>query len=175
MGLEKRLRRLEDARCPQPEDEYVRQKRLKEVREAAEQENQRFFRELTREPRTAYFEQAGYSNEAVEAVRGEDFITEEDTPPFTIIEDVVLCTRDGKPVTDPHQTWAEVCFWEFHDEGYNPRGLIHDEETQGYCMPEPPHELAFSRNRWYLPRFFWALGDDRANTYSLDTPERLDA
>ena len=59
--------------------------------------------------------------------------------------------------------------------GYNPRGLIHDEEMQGYYMPESPHELAFSRDRWYLNRYFWALGDDRAYPYYPSVPERLRA
>jgi hypothetical protein len=164
MSFEGRLRKLEDAARPEPEDEYERQKRLKDVREAAEQENERFFRELTRERSTGYFEQAGYSKEAVEAVRGEDFITEEDSPPFTIIEDVVFCARDGKQVTSP-KVHAELYYWEFREGGYNPRGLIHDEEAQAYYMPEPPHELAFSRDSWHLARYFWALGDDRAYPY----------
>ena len=143
---------------------------------AAKQENERFFRHLAIERCTSYLESIGHEGHTAEDLRDENFITEEDEPPFTITEDGgVFCTRDGKPVTTYHQTLAEVMYWEFHDAGYNPRSLIHDEESQGYYMPEPPHELAFSRDRWYLPRYFWALGDGRAYPWGLNAPDRLDA
>jgi hypothetical protein len=85
----------------------------------------------------------------------------------------VFCAHDGKPVTEYHQTLAEEWYWQFREEGLNPRGLIHDEATHGYYMPDPPHELAFSRDRCYLPRFFWALGDGRPDPYRIRVPERL--
>jgi hypothetical protein len=86
----------------------------------------------------------------------------------------VFCVHDGKPVTDFHQTLAEEWYWGFREWEANPRGFIHDEATHGYYMPDSPHELAFSRNRCYLPRFFWALGDGRADPYCIRVPERLD-
>ncbi len=39
MGLERRLRRLEDAQRPEPEGEHEREKRLQEIREQAEHTN----------------------------------------------------------------------------------------------------------------------------------------
>jgi hypothetical protein len=60
----------------------------------------------------------------------------------------VLCARDGKPVTESHQTLAEEWYWDYVEMG-NPGGLIHDEETEGFYMPNG--ELAFSRDRCYLP------------------------
>jgi hypothetical protein len=131
---------------------------------------------LAIERRTARLESVGYGGHTSEELRDENFITDEGEPPFEITQSgEVFCTRDGKPVTTYHQTLAEVMYSEFHDGGYNPRGLIRDEESQGYYMPEPPHELAFSRDRWYLPRYFWAIGDDRAYAWGLNVPERLDA
>jgi hypothetical protein len=153
MGLEHRIRKLEESRRSAAEDEHERQKHLKLIREAAEQENERFFRYLAIERRTAFLESVGYEGHSAVDLRDKNFITDEDEPPFTITEDgEVFCTRDGKPVTSL-QVHAEVYYWEFHYEGYNPRGLIHDEETQAYYMPDAPHELAFSRDRWYLPRY----------------------
>jgi hypothetical protein len=131
----------------QPEDEHEREKRRKMVREGAERINDRRRR------------------------HSED-------PVFEITEDGdVFCVRDGKPVTDYHQTLAEEWYWEFREAGHNPRGLIHDEETEGYYMPASsaaPHELAFSRDRCYLPRYFWAIGGWRADPYCISVPERLD-
>ena len=40
-------------------------------------------------------------------------------------------------------------------------------------MPEPPYELAFSRERLYLNRYFWALGNERVNLGGINSPERL--
>jgi hypothetical protein len=173
--LRKEVEQLE-AQHQAPEDKHEEEKRRRQIREAAEQENERFFRELARERRTTFLESVGYEGHGPGDLRDESFLYADDEPPFEITEDgKVFCTRDGKPVTTSHQVHAELYYWEFHDEGYNPRGLIHDEESQGYYMPEPPHELAFSRDRWYLPRFFWALGDDRADPHHLSVPERLGA
>jgi hypothetical protein len=174
-AIRRRLARLEGVRPEGAEDEHEREKRLKAIREAAEQENERFFRYLAIERRTAFLESVGYEGHSAEDLRDQNFLYADDEPPFTITEGgEVFCGRDGKPVTDPHQTLAELWYWEFHDEGYNPRGLIHDEEAQAYYMPEPPHELAFSRERCYLPRYFWALGDERADPYCISAPERLE-
>jgi hypothetical protein len=163
--LRREIHELE-AKYGRPENEHERQKRLKEVREAAEQENERFFRELARERRTAYLQNVGYEGHSAENLRDENFLYPDDKPPFEITENgEVFCTRDDKAITDSHQTLAEQWYWEFHDEGYNPRGLIHDEEVQAYYMPEPPYELAFSRERCHLTRYFWARGDDRAYPY----------
>jgi hypothetical protein len=86
----------------------------------------------------------------------------------------VFCAYDGKPVTDFHQSLAEEWYWGFREWDSNPRGLIHDEATYAYYMPDPPHELAFSRERCYLPRFFWAFGDGQADPYCIWVQERLD-
>lgn len=176
MDIPKRLHReieeLEAKRRP-PEDEHERQKRLKEIREAAEQENEKFWRYLVIERRTAFLESIGYEGFDREELRDENFIYADDKPPFEITESgEVFCTRDGKPVTS-RQVHAELYYWEFHDEGYNPRGLIHDEETQGYYMPEPPHELAFSRDRFYFQRYMWACGHETSDPYFWSAPERL--
>jgi hypothetical protein len=96
-------------------------------------------------------------------------------PIFEVDEDGdVFCVYDGKPVTDFHQSVAEEWYWQFREWDSNPCGLIHDESTHAYYMPDPPHELAFSRDRCYLPRFFWALGDGLADPYCIRVPERLD-
>jgi len=56
------------------------------------------------------------------------------------------------------------------------RGLIHDKETEGFYMPEgrAAGELAFSRTHCYLPRFFWAMGDDLADPWCMTAPERIE-
>ncbi len=84
----------------------------------------------------------------------------------------VFCAYDGKPVTDFHQTLAEVFFWDYVEMG-NPGGLYYDEATEGFYMPDSG-ELAFSRDRCYLPRFFWAIGDAHAAPYGISVPERID-
>ena len=174
-SMRRRVRKLEDERQGTHEDDHEREKHLRMAREGAERENERFFRELAIERRTTFLESVGYEGHTAEELRDENFLYHDDEPPFTISKDgEVSCTRDGKPVTDFHQTLAELWYWEFREEGHNPRGLIHDEETEGYYMPEPPHELAFSRERCYLPRFFWALGDSRADPYCISVPERIE-
>jgi len=173
-GIRRRLERLEGVRREGAEDEHEREKRLKAIRETAEQENERFYRHLAIERRTAYLENIGYEGFTSEDLRDENFFTEDDVSPFTITESgEVFSTRDGKPVTS-RQVHAELYYWEYHDEGYSPRGLIHDEETQGYYMPDPPHELAFSRDRCYLQRWMWALGWETSDPYFWSVPERLE-
>jgi hypothetical protein len=83
----------------------------------------------------------------------------------------VLCAHDGKLVTESHQTLAEEWFWDYVEMG-NPGGLIHDKESEGFYMPNG--ELAFSRDRCYLPRFFWAIGDPRADPWCMTAPERIE-
>ena len=75
-------------------------------------------------------------------------------------------------MTEWHQTLAEEWYWDYVELG-NPSELIHDEETEGFYMPDSG-ELAFSRDRCYLPRFFWALGDSRADPYCISVPERIE-
>ena len=93
-------------------------------------------------------------------------------PAFEITEDGrVVSARDGKLIEDFHATLAEEWYWEYVEMG-NPVGLIHDEVTEGFYMPNG--ELAFSRTRCYLPRFFWALGDERADPWCISVPERIE-
>jgi hypothetical protein len=159
-----------------PEDKLEREKRLKEIRVAAEQENECYLQEIVRGRRGENVRRVGIDNVSSEDARDENYLTEDDIPPFEITESgEVYCSRDGKPVTTVHQTHAEVVYWEFHDEGYNPRGLIHDGEKQGYYMPEPPHELVFSRDRFYFQRWAWAVGWETSDPYFWSAPERLDA
>ncbi len=141
MSLEGRIRKLEGQFSPQPEDEREREERRQRIREVAAQSIERSRRE------------------------GEE-------PAFEITEDGgVVCARDGKPVTEFHQTLAEEWFWVYFEMG-NPGGLIYHEETQGFYMQNG--ELAFSRERLYLPRFFWALGDPRADPWCITAPERIE-
>jgi hypothetical protein len=172
--IKRRLNRLEGRAHTEPEDELEREKRRRQIQELAERENERFFRYLAIERRTAFLESVGYEDHAPGSLRDDNFIYPDDEPPFTITEDGVFASRDGKPITDPHQTLAELWYWQFREEQNNPRGLIHDEETQAFYMPDAPHELAFSRDRCYLPRYMWALGDERADPYCIHTPERLE-
>jgi len=89
----------------------------------------------------------------------------------------VLCTHDGKPVTQSHQTLSEEWYWDYYEMG-NPGGLVYDPETEAFYMPRSAGriagELAFSRERCYLPRFFHALGDRRADPYCISAPERIE-
>lgn len=86
MGIDHRLRRLEDARRPEPEDERERAQRMKEVREAAERENQRFLQEIIRHRRREYVQRVGVDNVTSEDARDENYLTDEDVPPFKITE-----------------------------------------------------------------------------------------
>jgi hypothetical protein len=93
-------------------------------------------------------------------------------PAFEITEEGnVVCAHDGKPVTESHQTLAEEWYWDYVEMG-NPGGLIHDKESEGFYMSNG--ELAFSRDHCYLPRFFWAIGDPRANPWCISVPERIE-
>jgi hypothetical protein len=173
-NLGRRLNKLEDDAhlSGEREDEEERQKRLKMTLEAAEQANERFFRELAIERRKAFLEDIGYEGHTSEELRDENFLYAEDEPPFAIGEDgAVFSTRDGKPITDSHQTLAEQWYFDYVAMG-NPGELYHDEETQGFYMPNG--ELAFSRDRCYLPRFFHAIGDTRADPYCISVAERID-
>jgi hypothetical protein len=158
------------------EEAHKRQELLAAIREAAERQNEHFLRRRDVEREIAWLERIGFAGQPAEDPPGDDslFPPKSDEPPFAITESGdVRSSRDGKQITTFHQTLAEEWYWEFRDMGYNPRGLIHDEETQHYYMPDPPHELAFSRDRCYLPRYFWALGDDRADPYCISVQERL--
>jgi len=107
------------------------------------------------------------AQQSIEGKRRED-----EEPVFEITDDGdVLCVYDGKLVVTYHQTLAEEWFWDYVAWG-NPGGLIYDEQSEGFYMPNG--ELAFSRDRCYLPRFFWAIGDTRANPYCISVPERID-
>ncbi len=126
------------------EDEHERERRLREIREAAEQENERHFRNLAIERRTAYLERVGYGGHSAEDLAAENFLYPDDTPPFEIASDGrVYCTRDGKPVTTYHQTLAEVWYWQTLEWGG--LGFVHDEEAQAFYTEEG--ELAVSRTR----------------------------
>ena len=159
------MSKLEGIPRPVPEDERQREEERKRIRQEAERMNERYIEMRPIERRLAELED---DTAAVERLGGDGL------PPFTITEDgEVFSSWDGKPISTFHQTLAEEWFWWFHEGSANPRGLIYDEATQGYYMPDPPHELAFSRERCYLPRFFWALGDERADPYCLRVPECL--
>ena len=83
MSLERRLRRLEDeAEAASPtENTDERKKRMTMIREGAEQQNERFFRELARERRGDLLEQVGYDALTAERLRDENFIHPDDMPP----------------------------------------------------------------------------------------------
>ncbi len=96
-------------------------------------------------------------------------------PVFVIDESGdVFSARDGRPITDPHQTLADEWYFGFLEDDLNPRGLLHDPETQALYRPDPPYLMAFSRDRCPLAVFFWALGDERAYPWNDFGPERLD-
>jgi hypothetical protein len=88
------------------------------VQEGAEQQNERFFRHLAIERRTAFLESVGYQGHSAEDLRDESFLYPGDEPPFTIAEDgAVFSTRDGRPITDYAQTLAGVWYWQEVDRG----------------------------------------------------------
>ncbi len=145
MSLERRLRNLEGRLSPEPQDEREQEERRQRIREEAQRSIERSRRE------------------------GKE-------PALEITEDGdVVSARDGKPIEDFHATLAEEWYWEYVEWG-NPGGLIHDEEAGAFYMPEgrAAGELAFSRTRCYLPRFFWAMGDERANPWCITVPERIE-
>jgi hypothetical protein len=79
----------------------------------------------------------------------------ENAPIFEITEDGgVLCARDGRPVTNFHQTLAEEWYWQELEWGAP--GLVHDEEAQAFYTQSG--ELALSRDRVDLQRL---MGKDR--------------
>ena len=145
MSLDRRLRRLEgeaDAAHPR-ETADEREKRLTMIREGAEQQNERFFRELARERRGDLLEKVGYDTLTAEELRDENFIYQDDTPPFVIADDgTVTCSRDGRPVTTYPQTLAEVWFWE-ETEAPCLR-LVYDEDAEAFY--NRAGEFALSRD-----------------------------
>ena len=83
----------------------------------------------------------------------------ENPPIFEITEDgVVLCARDGRPVTDMRQTLAEVWDWQELEDGAP--GLVHDEEAQTFHTPAG--EFALSRDRVDLRRL---MGKERSEAW----------
>jgi hypothetical protein len=66
----------------------------------------------------------------------------------------VFCARDGRPVTDTHQTLAEKFYW--MEVGFGGEGLVHDAEAEAFYTTEG--ELALSRDFVHLERL---LGDER--------------
>ncbi|MDP9454628.1 MAG: hypothetical protein M3Q60_02415 [Actinomycetota bacterium] len=84
--------------------------------------------------------------------------------PFVVDEaGDVFSSRDGKPITDPRQTFAEEWYWE-EVEVWDGEGLVHDEEAQTFYARTG--ELAISRDMVDLRHLMgdarWAhLGDLR--------------
>ena len=133
MSVKRRLGRLEaEAGADRPtEGADEREKRLAMTREGAEQENERFFRELAREQRGELLERVGWDTPTADELRDENVVRPEDTPPFVIAGDgTVTCSRDGRPVTDYPATLAEVWYWQ-EMEAPSLR-LVHDEETEAF-------------------------------------------
>jgi hypothetical protein len=153
--IKRRLNRIEAQTGSEPEDEAERQERLQMVREAAEQDNERFYRELARERRRAFLESVGYGGHSAEDLRDENLLYTDDVPPFTITEEgEVYSTRDGKPITRYRQTLGEVWYWREVDDGE--LRLIHDEESQAFRTPDG--EVAISRDGVDLRHVFGAIG-----------------
>jgi hypothetical protein len=68
----------------------------------------------------------------------------------------VLCTHDGRPVEDWHQTLAEEWYWmqvEYHTAGVG--HFTHDQEAQAFYTSKG--ELALSRTACHLDRLFNGL------------------
>jgi hypothetical protein len=147
-----RLKRLEGIRT-EPEDERERAKQKQEIWVAAEQENERYFRELAIERRTAFLGIVGYGGHSAQDLRDEHFLDADGEPPFTITEaGEVFCARDGKPVTTHRQTLAEAWYWQ--EVEWGGARLVHDEEAEVFYTSEG--ELALSRHvvnlQYYLDR-----------------------
>ena len=162
--LRRRIAKLKDAARPEPEGGVEWGRRLENVRRSAEQENERFYRYLAIERRTAYLESVGYEGHTAEELRDENFLYPDDEPPFEIAPDgKVFCSRDGLPVTTYQQTLAEQWYWEEVEDGG--AGLIHDEEAEAFHGPSG--ELALSRTRFDLryllgpPREKWIIEEWR--------------
>ena len=79
-GLQRRLKHLESIRLD-PADEHEREKRRRQIRETAEQENERFYRNLAIDRRTTYLEHVGHEGHTAEDLRDEEFLYPDDTPP----------------------------------------------------------------------------------------------
>ena len=132
-GIGRRIDRLKALAGLGPgEMEAEREKRLREIRKEAERMNG----SLRREGKGPAFEVSD---------NGE-----------------VVCSRDGRPVTDFHQTLAEVWYWQTLEWGAP--GLVHDEEAETFYSRTG--ELAISRDRVNLQHLMgdarWAvLGDLR--------------
>ena len=105
MSIERRLRKLEAAGRPAPEDAREREEERKRIREQAEHAN-----------RCGWGEECGR------------------WPLFEIDEaGNVFCTHDGLPVTASHQTLAEGFYW--MEVEWGGPGLVHDEEAQEFYTP----------------------------------------
>jgi hypothetical protein len=155
-SIERRLNKLEKETRTKPEDEAERQKRLEMIREGAKIANRGFFRDRAALRRAAYLECVGYEGHSAEDLRDENFLYPDDKLPFTIEEDgLVYSTRDGKPITEYHQTLAEVWYREECEQGW--LNLIHDEEAEAFYTPDG--ELALSRDRADLRYMFDAIKD----------------
>ena len=133
MSVKRRLGKLEaEAAAARPaESADGREKRLTMTREGAEQQNERFFRELARERRGELLERVGHGTLSANELLDENFVRPDDAPPFVIAaEGTVTCSRDGRPVTDYPATIAEVWYWEeMEAPGL---GLVYDEETGAF-------------------------------------------
>ncbi len=123
MTVKRRIRRLEESGGPLGETEAEREERRREIRKEAERMND----SLRREGKEPIFEVADNGD--------------------------VSCSRDGKPVTDFHQTLAEVWFLETLEWGAP--GLIYDEEAEAFYTPGG--ELAISRDRVDMRHLFKSL------------------
>ena len=147
MSIEGRIRRLEGEHADPEETPAEAQERRRSIREDAARSIER----SRREGKEPVFEVTGAGD--------------------------VLCTHDGRPVTESHETLAEERYWDYYEMG-NPGALVYDPATEGFYMPQSAGriagELAFSRTRCYLPRFFYALGDRRADPYCISAPERIE-
>jgi hypothetical protein len=64
-------------------------------------------------------------------------------PLFVITNEGEIFTRDGRPVTESHQTLAEEFYWQTLEWGG--LGFVHDEEAEDFFTEEG--ELAVSRTR----------------------------
>jgi hypothetical protein len=106
----------------------------------------------TEKRRKTIRELAEHSNHCNEG-RGEETLFEIDE------NGDVFCSRDGRPVTDSHQTLAEEFYW--IEVGWGPSpGLVHDEEAQAFYTPSG--ELALSRECVILERLMGPGREERS-------------
>ena len=82
MSVKRRLVKLEaEAGADRPtEGADEREKRLTMTREGAEQQNERFLRELARELRGELLERVGWDTPTADELRDENFIRPDDAP-----------------------------------------------------------------------------------------------